>query len=127
MTIKTSPLPVFITIISFFLISYLSGCSKDEIIAGKIIGTWISTDKTDTLDIVDNNNFYKTVGIPHDHYNYWLETGSIEIQYEGVLKVLVHPTKHKYQLDNNTLTIDFSNKMCYGFERKEITYYKADD
>jgi hypothetical protein len=104
-------------------------CDKDIDTAtdNKILGTWISLDKSDTLDFVDNNSFYKTVGIPNDHYNYSLEADSIEIQYKGVLKILVRPTKHKYQLDNNTLEIEFSNKMCYGFERKEITFNKVVD
>ncbi|MBA7535448.1 hypothetical protein ES705_27704 [subsurface metagenome] len=98
---------------------------KDVISQDKILGTWISLDKSDTLDFVDNNNFYKSsVNMRYDHYDYQLENDSIEIGYSGRLYILVLPTTHKYHLDGNNLTIDFNNINCYGFDFQVTNYTK---
>ena len=110
-------------IILLLLLVVIFSCSKFD--QNEIIGTWISSDKIDTLDFVDNNNFYNSnITMRYDHYDYHLDKDSIEIRYRGVLMVLVQPTKHKYYLDDNTLTIDFRNKICYGFSSAEITFIK---
>ena len=103
------------------------GCDKYNLAKNqeKILGTWISLDKSDTLDIVDDNNFYKsTSGMHHDHYDYELFVDSIEIGYSGILEILVKPTKHNYSLEGDRLIIDFSNRNCYGFSNQETTYTK---
>lgn len=75
---------------------------KDVISQDKILGTWISLDKSDTLDFVDNKNFYKSsVNMRYDHYD-----------------------THKYHLDGNNLTIDFNNINCYGFGFQVTNYTK---
>ena len=101
----------------------IAGCEKFD--QNEILGTWISADKNDTLEFVDNRNFNKSSKyMRHEHYDYHLYKDSIEIRYRGTLYILVYPTKHKYYLDNNTLTIDFRNKICYGFNSAEITFRK---
>lgn len=90
-----------------------------------ILGTWVSLDETDTLDIADESNFYKTVAmIPHERFNYELFRDSIKIVYSGSMYILVYPTRHSYSLEEDRLTIDFSNRHCYGFTRQETTYFK---
>lgn len=89
----------------------------------KILGTWISTDKSDTLDLIDNNSFYRSNNeMHHDHYDYKLFIDSIEVRYRGVIFIGISPTRHKYLFDDNILTIDFSNKNCYGFDLTKISY-----
>lgn len=96
--------------------SLFAGCNKDDEIVNreKILGTWISEDQNDTLDFTDKSNFYKN----SDHFDYTLYNDSIEVAYSGVLLILVMPGKHKYQLNGDNLMIDFSNRICFGFERK---------
>ena len=91
-----------------------------------ILGEWISIDRSDTLDFVTENDFYKSCGyMHHDHYDYHLFQDSIQIKYEGVLMILISPTKHKYSLENDILTIDFTNKSCYGFSDEIMIYEKV--
>ena len=110
----------FLFFILLICVSVLVSCSDDNISLQRILGTWISTDKKDTLNIADNNSFYKN----GDHYDYKLSGDSIEIRYNGMLDVYVHPTKHKYSLDHNTLIIDLSNKSCYGFDLQKMTFIR---
>lgn len=109
------------------LVITLISCEKIEVIINqdKILGTWISIDNSDTLDFTDCKNFYRsTLYMRYDHYDYQLYTDSIKIGYRGKYYILVIPTKHKYNLDGNNLTIDFTNKICYGFGSQVITYRK---
>ena len=103
------------------------GCDKYNLAKNqeKILGTWISLDKSDTLDIVDDSNFYKSTSHMHyDRYLYELFVDSIEIQYSGILYIAVKPTKHNYSLEEDRLIVDFSNRNCYGFSNQETTYTK---
>ncbi len=105
----------------------LINCSKDEIEIKqeKLLGKWVSLDKSDTLDFKTNTDFYKSnKQMVFDHYDYELFNDSIKIGYSGKMFILIVPSMHKYQLNNEILTIDFSNKQCYGFERERITYKK---
>lgn len=97
-----------------------TNCSKDELVLNreKLIGVWISTDNIDTLEFVNQNSFYKN----HDHFDYNLTSDSIEIRYRGKLYIGVHPTNHKYFITDNILTIDFTNKRCYGFSDELETF-----
>ena len=111
--------------LSFLFLAFLvfAGCTKFD--QNKILGTWISLDKTDTLSFVDNSSFYQSnKTMRYEHYDYHLDKDSIEIRYRGTLMILVQPTKHKYYLNNLELIIDFRNKMCYGFNSEEITFEK---
>ena len=113
------------TLILLLLIGILASCDKvkDSSNNDNILGIWISTDKSDTLDFIDKTNVYKSNAFfRHDHYDYQLDIDSIEVGYKGILYVLVKPTTHKYNLDGNNLTIDFSNKSCYGFESNVMNY-----
>jgi len=105
----------------------LIGCEKYKLSINQeeILGTWISLDKSDTLDIVDDSNFFKSnIGMYYDHYDYELFVDSIEIRYSGILYIAVRPTTHKYSLESDRLTIDFSNRNCYGFSNQETIYTK---
>lgn len=119
----------FLSVIIVLILIAISmmGCDKYNLANNKemLLGTWISLDKSDTLDIVDDGNLYKSTSHMHyDHYDYELFVDSIEIGYSGILYILVYPTNHKYSIDEDRLTIDFSNKNCYGFSNKKETYVK---
>lgn len=108
--------------LAFILTLFFISCEKNQEI---LLGRWVSTDKSDTLDFVNESDFYKSsVDMHYDHYDYQQFKDSIKIGYRGKLYILVHPTNHKYFLNGNNLTIDFSNKNCYGFPLKEMTYTK---
>jgi len=114
---------VLTLVISLTLIS----CEKENEIASqtKILGTWISVDKRDTLEFANEKDLYKSNStMRHDHFDYTVYNDSIKIGYNGILYVLVLPTKHKYSFNGNNLTIDFSNRNCYGFGNQSITYTK---
>lgn len=109
------------------LVIFLTNCSKDEIDTKQkeLLGTWIAADKSDTLEFTSENDFLKSNGyMVSDHYDYALFKDSIEIGYRGIMYVLIYPTMHKYSIDNGSLSIDFSNKQCYGFPLQEMTYIK---
>lgn len=103
----------------------LTSCSGNEIDINqkKIIGTWVSEDKSDTLKFTSEIDFYKsTKYLFYDHYDYKLLKDSIQIGYNGSMYIFIAPTIHKYSLNNDNLTIDFRNKQCYGFKEGKITY-----
>jgi len=115
------------TLFIILLALSMIGCDKYNLVKNKemILGTWISLDESDTLDIVDERNFYKSsIGMHYDRYLYTLFVDSIEIGYSGILYIAVKPTTHKYSLEGDLLTIDFSNKICYGFGNLETVYTK---
>jgi hypothetical protein len=100
----------------------VSGCKKTEDYK-KLLGTWISTDLVDTINFASEHDLYKMFIVSNDHFNYSSSDGSITIQYNGFLKILVQPTTHHYQLKGNELTIDF-RPHCYGFRNQEINFIK---
>lgn len=112
-------LKILVPILFFALILIIS-CDNEATNQEKILGTWISTDKSVTLDFIDNNSFHKN----GDNYDYKLYDDSIEVRYNGILKIFVSSTKHKYTLSGKTLIIDFSNKICYGFDSQKATFMK---
>jgi len=115
-----------IYILIIVMISFI-GCDKNKLTTNKelILGTWISLDKTDTLAFIDNTSFYKSDSyMRSDHFDYHLFKDSIEIRYNGILDILIHPTMHKYTLKDNNLTLFLNNESCYGFDFKEINYTK---
>ncbi|MEM8999760.1 MAG: hypothetical protein AAGB24_05805 [Bacteroidota bacterium] len=117
------------TFLTFFivLIFMLTNCSNDGDDLTQIeLGIWISLDKKDTLNFETKNDFYKSNGyMQNDHYDYkLLSKDSIQIGYRGKLFIAVEPTNHTYSIEQDKLTIDFTNKSCYGFEDNIITYMK---
>lgn len=111
----------FSLFIFFISVTTLVSCSDDTVNQQNMLGIWISIDKKDTLDFVDNSNFYKN----KDHYDYELSGDSIEVKYRGMLFIDVTPTKHKYSLKDDVLIIDFSNKSCYGFDLQKMTFMRS--
>ncbi|MFS4416665.1 hypothetical protein [Maribacter sp. 2307ULW6-5] len=105
----------------------LGQCSADDGDTLQITwGIWISSDKTDTLHFASPNNFYKSNGLMQkDNFDYQLlPNDSIQIGYRGKQFVHVVPTTHKYALNNGVLKIDFTNRSCYGFDDRVMTYIK---
>jgi hypothetical protein len=114
---KTKRVLQFIVIWGF---SLMVSCEKDQRMpnADNLLGTWVSLNKSDTLTFVDKTNLWRK----SDHYDYMVMNDSIKIGYSGKLYIYVLPTNHKYYLGGNNLSIDFSNRNCYGFELKLISY-----
>ena len=110
-------IPIII-IISFGVFA----CNNDDFETNqeKLLGLWVSQNKVDTLEFVDQSSFYKN----HDHFDYNLTNDSIGIRYRGILYIGVHSTRHKYSLIDNSMTIDFTNKQCYGFVSVIQTFEK---
>lgn len=78
---------VLILVISLILIN----CEKENEIASqtKILGTWISVDKSDTLEFANEKDLYKSnSAMRHDHYDYTVYNDSIKIGYSGILYIL---------------------------------------
>jgi hypothetical protein len=86
----------------------------------RFLGTWISTDLVDTVEFRTENDLFKNVAVPWDHFNYSVSGDTISIHYNGVLFILVKPTNHYYTFSGNTLTIDL--RQCYGFRDQVITF-----
>lgn len=103
----------------------LSSCEEKKIPDGRFIGTWISSDLTDTLRFNDDNKFirFRKTGF-YDFFDYSYTEDSITIKYTGPNKILCIPTTHRYTLKSGQLMIDFTNE-CYGFESRVINYNKA--
>ncbi|WP_136467114.1 hypothetical protein [Flagellimonas onchidii] len=103
----------------------LLSCTKEDIPNSLDLGVWISLDKKDTLDFKTENHFLRSNEfMTSDNYDYSLNKDSITIGYRGKMFVGVQPTTHNYSLQNNILTIDFTNEQCYGFDREVIYYQK---
>jgi len=118
---KTFVFKLFLIALTISTISMISSCEKSPTDnSKKLLGTWISTDLVDTIEFRTENDFYKTVGIPKDHFNYKVSTDSITIQYYGFLKILVQPTNHFYTFNGDMLTIDLEH--CYGFRDLIISF-----
>ena len=104
-----------------------SGCKKDDNLTPEeqILGVWVSTSTDDILDFTDEDTFYKSnKNIHNEPYRYQLEKDSIEIQYSGESFIAMPPTKHKYSMSGSRLTIDFTNKGCFGFPLELLTFVK---
>jgi hypothetical protein len=104
------------------LFNVLNSCEKES--SDTIVGTWVSVNKADTLYVINNHLFNKSLhdGIRHT-FEYSFSRDSIIIQYKGPNKILVIPSAHYYNLDSKELMIDFSNH-CYGFEPEKETFLK---
>jgi hypothetical protein len=107
----------YLAVIPFLLL--IISCEKEEYTGNRILGTWISTDKADTLKIFDEDSFKKS----NHTFLYSRNIENITIQYSGPYYILVSPSTHHYTLGNYKLTIDFTNG-CYGFDAEIITFIK---
>lgn len=119
-----------ITIPVLMLCMALCSCQKKELLeseisnSGKLTGTWLCLENSDTLVFIDNHTFIKELEGSLAHtFEYKLGCDSIKIQYKGPNKIYVFPTTHYYILQNNKLSLDFSNG-CYGFDKRELTFVK---
>jgi len=102
----------------------ISGCEKESTHDYRnFLGTWISTDLTDTVEFTSDNDFYKMFSGVKDHFDYTLSDDSITIGYNGMLFILVLPSTHPYQIKGDELTIDFS-PQCYGFRNQVIKFIR---
>jgi hypothetical protein len=113
-----------------FVLIFNYSCAKDENInKDKILGTWVSSENTLTVNFLDYSNLNQygetkpsDLKMGSNHYKYEIDNDSITIQYSGKVYIYVRPTTHRYWLNGNFLTIDFSNKPCYGFGFEAINF-----
>jgi|WetSurMetagenome_2_1015567.scaffolds.fasta_scaffold47631_1 hypothetical protein len=89
----------------------------------ELLGSWISTDLSDTLEFTSDHDFYKMFSGVKDHFDYNLSNDSITIGYNGMLFILVKPSNHSYSLNGDKMTIDFK-PQCYGFRPQEINFIR---
>jgi len=120
MNIRSTILCVFL-----FLQVFIS-CNKDSLPDGRLIGTWIAEDKTDTLYFIDDHTFKQTAydRVLHN-YAYSYTEDSITIQYAGPNMILVRPSTHHYTLTHSSLILDLY-KINYGFEPVKKEYIKSE-
>jgi hypothetical protein len=117
------------------LVSMFSACQKEsENVPGSlkmqspvsIIGTWVEENSADTLYVVNDHIFNRSLreGIRHT-FEYSLKEDSIVIQYKGPDKIFVLPRTHFYSLDGNRLVIIYSNPG-YGIDEEKETFIKCE-
>lgn len=113
-------------LLALFLASLLFSCDRDARAKEAILGTWVSVDQADTLVFINEDTFEKNFypGVM-ERFLYSIHRDSITVQYSGSLYILVLPTTHYFELEDNTLSIDFS-KGCYGFPMKKMEYYSSE-
>jgi hypothetical protein len=115
------------------LLNALSACQKEsDDVAGSlkkkspdsIVGTWISENKADTMYVINDHIFNRSLreGIRHT-FEYTLKEDSIVIQYKGPDKIFVLPRTHFYSLDGNKLVIIYSNPS-YGLDEERESFSK---
>ena len=117
--INIKSLLIVVCVVSIF---FISSCEKNTNPYTNLLGTWISTDLIDTVEFRTESDFYKTVGIPKDHFYYSISGDSMKIQYHGTLYIYIYPKNHFYKLKGDILTIDLRN--CYGFRSQVIEFSK---
>jgi hypothetical protein len=103
----------------------LSGCKKSNTPDWRdFLGSWISSDLTDTLEFTSDRGFSKMFSGVKDHFDYSLsEDDSIIIKYNGMLFVHAKPSTHGYHFNGDNITIDF-RPQCYGFRSQEINFIR---
>jgi hypothetical protein len=104
-------------------ILFLISCDKDTRTKDELIGIWISNDFSETLDFVDYATFTNDYAGLHHSFSYDIFGDSIEVEYYGPNMILVLPSTHHFELNGNSLRIDFTNG-CYGFKSKINVYIK---
>jgi len=111
-------------LIGLFIVLMCACLEETPLSDGRFLGTWIPDEQTDTLIFTSDQLFYQTDTHEYNHsYVYSYTYTDITIQYKGPLEILVKPTTHPYELNQNELIIDFS-KGCYGFEAVKSKYIR---
>ena len=117
----------FSLILTTLIFILISGCEKNSVdIKSKLLGTWISTDLTDTIVFSSDHDLYKIIYRAGDHYDYSLSKDSIFIRYNGTLMPFIYigpPKNHFYQLNGDNLTIDF-RPYCFGFLSQTTSFLR---
>lgn len=120
------------SLVALFLFIGLMSCNNDIPIppdAENIIGQWISTDKSDTLefDIAGKSMYHSCATVHNVPYTYQLHADSITLAYKGTADVNTRPTTHLYYMNGEYLSIDFKKTTCYGFSRCVINYLRLNN
>ena len=103
------------------IVIVLNSCSKEARLKEEIIGTWTSVDNVDTLDFISDDIFLKNFPWNMERYAYDIKRDNITINYSGSLYILTPPTTHHIEIEDNTMSIDFSNG-AYGMRKQEILF-----
>jgi hypothetical protein len=103
------------------IVVLFNSCSKEARLKEEIIGTWISIDNIDTLDFISDEIFLKNFSWSMERYSYDINRDNITINYSGSLYILTLPTTHHIEIEDNTMSIDFSNGS-YGMRKQEILF-----
>ena len=103
------------------IVIVLSSCSKEARLKEEIIGTWTSVDNVDTLDFISDDIFLKNFPWNMERYAYDIMRDNITINYSGSFYILTPPTTHHLEIEDNTMSIDFSNG-AYGMRKQEILF-----
>lgn len=112
--------------LTIFLATMLFSCDKDARTREAILGSWVSVDQADTLVFMNEDSFEKNLQPGWmERFMYSIHRDSITIQYSGSLFILVLPTTHYFELEDEALRIDFSNG-CYGFPQRKMDFYSAE-
>jgi hypothetical protein len=108
---------ILIFTVALFVLGCFTQCKQDDY---TLIGTWKSQDNNETMRVADGVNLYSAFsGGPELPFTYKLSNDSITLQYCGESFAAVLPTKHKYLLSRDYLTIDYSN-----YQGGQRTIYK---
>ena len=103
------------------IVIVLNSCSKEARLKEEIIGTWTSVDNVDTLDFISDDIFLKNFPWNMERYAYDIKRDNITINYSGSFYILTPPTTHHLEIEDNTMSIDFSNG-AYGMRKQEILF-----
>ena len=104
----------------------LLSCDKDARTREALLGGWVSADQADTLVFMNEDSFEKNFypGVM-ERFLYSVHRDSITVQYSGSLYILVLPTTHYFELEEEALSIDFSSG-CFGFPKRKMEFYSVD-
>jgi hypothetical protein len=113
----------FTIIGGILLAAIVLSCDRDARTKEAILGTWVSADQADTLVFLNEEVFEKNSpgGGLMTPFLYSIYRDSITVQYNGGYTIFVEPSAHYFELDESTLSINFSNG-CYGFPRERLIY-----
>jgi hypothetical protein len=120
------------SLVALFLFIGVMSCNNDTPIppdAENIIGQWISTDKSDTLefDIANKSMYHSCAAVHNEPYTYQLYADSLTLTYKGTGKANTCPTTHLYYMNGEYLSIDFQKTTCYGFSKCVINYFRLNN
>lgn len=99
-----------LTKIYLVLLIGIISCNESDNELQSIVDEWTYIqDDSQTISFIDSSN-----ALVNDHeFAYTLEGDSIQFIYNGPLFVAIIPSKHKYQLLTNRLTIENLNTLQF--------------